>query len=68
MKTKLYSHPDNDTEIQIERIKHGNGFDFGALHVTDESGKTIVVQVGQIGLIELGVKLANAGLQMLEVE
>ena len=65
MKT-IYTHPDNQTVIRIERIVCGNGFDFGVLHITDEAGKTIRVQVGQIGLIQVGLALANAGNQMLE--
>ena len=66
MKTQIYSHPDNFTSIEIERIACGTGFDFGVLHVTDQTGQTIRVQVGQIGLIQVGLALANAGNQMLE--
>jgi hypothetical protein len=62
----LYRHPDNYSAISLERIACGTGFDFGVLHITDQSGQTIRVQVGQIGLIQVGLALANAGNQMLE--
>mgnify|MGYP003376269322 CR=1 FL=1 len=67
MKT-IYRHPDNYSKIQIERIKCGDGFDFGKLHITDETGKTITIEVGQVGLIEIGVKLTGSGLEMLEAK
>ena len=67
MKT-IYRHPDSYSKIMIERIKCGDGFDFGRLSVTDAEGKTITIEIGQIGLIEVGVKLTGSGLEMLEAK
>jgi hypothetical protein len=60
----LYSHPDNDSQISLERV-NGEGFEYGVMIAVDEDGKTVRVPIGQISLIEVGLDLARLGKNMV---
>lgn len=63
--TELMSHPDGIFRISIERVRE-ELFECGILRVTDEHGVTVSVELGGIGLIELGVDLIRHGKEMVE--
>ena len=62
---RLYNHPDNHSQISLERVDKGEGFEHGVLIAVDEDGKTVRVPIGQIGLIEVGLDLARLGKNMV---
>ena len=61
---QIYKHPDSDSQISVEHI-NGEIYDHGVLIATDETGRTVRVPMGSIGLIEVGLALAGLGKKMV---
>jgi hypothetical protein len=61
---QIYKHPDSDSQISVEHV-NGEVYDHGVLIATDETGRTVRVPMGSIGLIEVGLALAGLGKKMV---